>query len=204
MSGRRLTIGLLRYKLNALLTQCTRRRLAGGEPQAWRVASGFVQSPPEAPAELGTTRPCAIAGGRAAGCASNVRQRCISTRFLSRRDCSNAFVLASAQSNVASLLVEAAWDSTGGHLWTASRPEQAATTVEHARKEKQCRLSIVDQPACRRENLARWADVNVTLLVEREVFPTNVPSSRFDWSITGTCGAIFFSLTSQLRFAPEP
>src|SRR5678815_2627930 len=32
----------------------------------------------------------------------------------------------------------------------------------------------------------------------------NVPSSRFDLSITGICGAMFFSLTSQLRFAPEP
>src|ERR1700730_10607270 len=28
-----------------------------------------------------------------------------------------------------------------------------------------------------------------------------VPSSRFDLSITGMCGAIFFSLTSQSRFA---
>src|SRR6266436_9228298 len=31
-----------------------------------------------------------------------------------------------------------------------------------------------------------------------------VPSSCFDLSITGMCGAIFLSLTSQLRFAPEP
>src|SRR6476620_12627409 len=31
-----------------------------------------------------------------------------------------------------------------------------------------------------------------------------VPSSRLDLSITGMCGAIFLSLTSQLRFAPEP
>src|SRR5262245_27549580 len=31
-----------------------------------------------------------------------------------------------------------------------------------------------------------------------------VPSSRFDLSITGMCGAIFLSLTSHSRFAPEP
>jgi hypothetical protein len=30
-----------------------------------------------------------------------------------------------------------------------------------------------------------------------------VPSSRFDLSITGMCGAMSLSLTSQLRFAPE-
>src|SRR5271169_319721 len=74
-------------------------------------------------------------------------------------------------SNVTGLLVDAARDPKSRHLRTASRPEQAATTIEHAREVKQCRLSIVDQPACRRENLARWADINVTLLVKREVFP---------------------------------
>ena len=31
-----------------------------------------------------------------------------------------------------------------------------------------------------------------------------VPFSRLDLSITGMCGAIFLSLTSQLRFAPDP
>src|ERR1700729_2485110 len=62
-----------------------------------------------------------------------------------------------------------------GIFWTASRPERTATTVEHAGEVKQCRLPIVDQPACRRENLARRADVNVTLVVEREVFPIECP-----------------------------
>jgi len=81
--------------------------------------------------------------------------------------------------NIAGLLVEAARDPTRSHLWTASCPEQAATTVEHAREVKQCRLPIVDQPACRRENLARWADINVTLLVEREGFPTECPIVAF-------------------------
>ena len=72
-------------------------------------------------------------------------------------------------SDVTGLLVDAARDPTSRHFWTATRPEQAATTVEHAREVKQCRLPIVDQPPCRRENLARGADVNVTLLVERHV-----------------------------------
>ena len=31
-----------------------------------------------------------------------------------------------------------------------------------------------------------------------------VPSSRLDLSMTGMCGAIFFSLTSQLRCAADP
>jgi hypothetical protein len=31
-----------------------------------------------------------------------------------------------------------------------------------------------------------------------------VPSSRFDLSITGMCGAIFFSLTIQVSVAAEP
>ena len=81
--------------------------------------------------------------------------------------------------NVAGLLVDAARDPTRSHLWTASRPEQAATTVEHAGKVKQCGLPIVDQPARRRENFARRAGVHVTLLVEREVFPTERPIVAF-------------------------
>jgi hypothetical protein len=31
-----------------------------------------------------------------------------------------------------------------------------------------------------------------------------VPFSRFNLSMTGMCGAISLSLTSQLRFGPEP
>ncbi len=31
-----------------------------------------------------------------------------------------------------------------------------------------------------------------------------VPSSRFDLSMTGMCGAIFFSLTIQLSVSAEP
>ena len=83
-----------------------------------------------------------------------------------------------AAPHVAGLLVDAARDPTRRHLWTASHPEQAATTVEHAREIKQC-LPIVDQPTRRRENLARRAGVHVTLLVERKVFPIERPIVAF-------------------------
>src|SRR5579863_2597661 len=85
------------------------------------------------------------------------------------------FCLSQRTSDVTGLLVDAARDPTSRHFWTASRPEQAATTIEHAREVKQCGLPIVDQPARRRENLACRADVNVAFLVEREVFPIECP-----------------------------
>ena len=40
---------------------------------------------------------------------------------------------------------------------------------------KEDRLAIVDPFACRREGLARRAGVDIALLVEREVFPTEGP-----------------------------
>jgi hypothetical protein len=55
-----------------------------------------------------------------------------------------------------------------------ARLEHAATTVARAREIKK-RFPIVDQLARGREGLARWAGVHVTLLVEREVFPTEGP-----------------------------
>jgi hypothetical protein len=107
-----------------------------------------------------------------------MRFRCansISTFLRSRRDCSNALVFASARATSRAFLGDVARDSPNRRLWTASRLEQTATTVEHAREVKQCRLPLVDQPACRREILARRTDVNVPLLVEREVFPIECP-----------------------------
>src|SRR5678816_998593 len=77
--------------------------------------------------------------------------------------------------NVTRFLVDAARDPANRRLWTASRLERAAPAVEYAREVKQSRFPIVDQPACRRENLTRRTDVNVTLLVEREVFPIECP-----------------------------
>ena len=68
--------------------------------------------------------------------------------------------------NVTRFLVDAARDPANRRLWTASRLEQAATAVEYAREVKQSRFPIVDQPACRGENLTRRTDVNVTLLVD--------------------------------------
>src|SRR5260370_19832013 len=103
--------------------------------------------------------------------------------------------------NVTSLLVNATRDPAERCLWAALRLEQAGTTVARACQIKKC-FPVIDQFAGRGEDLARRADVHVSLLVKRSRL--KVPSSRFDLSITGMCGAIFLSLTSQFRFAPEP
>src|ERR1700674_4256366 len=72
--------------------------------------------------------------------------------------------------NITCLFVDAALDPAERNLWTALRLEQAATTVVRACEIKKC-LPIVDQLARRRKGLSRWADIDITFLVEREVLP---------------------------------
>src|SRR5476649_2672269 len=76
--------------------------------------------------------------------------------------------------NVASFLVDTARDFADGRLWTALCLERATTTVARFCPIEKC-LPVVDQLACRREDLVRRADVHVTVLVEREVLPTEGP-----------------------------
>jgi hypothetical protein len=93
-------------------------------------------------------------------------------------------------SNVASLLVDAARHPAERRLRATLRLEQTAATVAHAGHVKKC-LTMVDQRARRPQGLACWADVYVALNLKASRL--KVPSSRFDLSITGMCGAIFFS-----------
>src|SRR5262249_24195498 len=72
---------------------------------------------------------------------------------------------------VASILVDARWDSTQWHVWTTLLLERALATINHAGAIQEG-LPVVDQLAGRRENLACWTGVSVALLVKREVFPT--------------------------------
>src|SRR5262249_39474196 len=72
---------------------------------------------------------------------------------------------------VASILVDARWDSTQWHVWTTLLLERAMATINHAGAIQEG-LPVVDQLAGRRENLACWTGVSVALLVKREVFPT--------------------------------
>src|SRR5260370_19904365 len=76
--------------------------------------------------------------------------------------------------NVTSLLVDAARDSAERRLWTTLCLERATTTVARSREIEKC-LPVVDHLTRRRECLVRRADVHVTVLVEREVFPTEGP-----------------------------
>ena len=88
----------------------------------------------------------------------------ISTRFLSRRDCSNASVL--EPGNIAGRLIEAARDSAHRRLRTALRFEGTAAALAHPGSAIEC-LPIAGQLAGRRQNLAGRADVNVGLLCRR-------------------------------------
>jgi hypothetical protein len=72
------------------------------------------------------------------------------------------------------VFVDATLDPAESCLRATLRLEQAATTVARARK-IQKRLPIVDKRARRSEGLACWADVYITLLFEREVFPGRQP-----------------------------
>src|SRR5262245_65609930 len=94
-------------------------------------------------------------------------------------------------SNVTSLLVDAARHPTEGRLWAALRLQQAATAITHASHIEEC-FPIVDQPAGRCQGLASGTAVHVALFVEREVIPTEGPSSRLDLSMTGLFAAIVF------------
>src|ERR1700686_1903091 len=80
--------------------------------------------------------------------------------------------------NVARFLVDAARDFADGRLRTALCLEQATTTVARFCPIEKC-LPVVDQLARRREDLVRRADVNVTILVEREILPTEGPLLPF-------------------------
>src|SRR5258706_1124060 len=80
--------------------------------------------------------------------------------------------------NVASFLVDTARDFADGRLWTALCLKQATTTVARFCPIEKC-LPIIDQLARRREDLVRRADVHVTVLVEREVLPTEGPILAF-------------------------
>src|ERR1700686_5196208 len=80
--------------------------------------------------------------------------------------------------NVASFLVDTARDFADGRLWTALCLEQATTAVARFCPIEKC-LPVVDQLARRRADLVRRADVHVTVLVEREVLPTEGPILAF-------------------------
>ena len=64
-------------------------------------------------------------------------------------------------------------------------------------------IAVVHGSSCVQKLIVR-ADIDVAFLVEDEVGPREVPSSRRDLSITGMCGSIFLALTSQLSVSAEP
>ena len=75
---------------------------------------------------------------------------------------------------VTRFLVDVSRDSAQRRLWTALRLEEAAAAVACLSSIEKC-LPIIDQLARRGENLAGRTNVNVLLLVEAEVFPTEGP-----------------------------
>src|SRR5260221_9557242 len=105
--------------------------------------------------------------------------------------------------NVTSLLVNATRDPAERCLWTALRLEQAGTTVARACQIRSVSPSLTNLPVVAR-TLPAGQTYTFRSLSNVKSSRLKVPSSRFDLSITGMCGAIFLSLTSQFRFAPEP
>src|SRR6202048_1400896 len=106
-------------------------------------------------------------------------------------------------SNVASLLVDAARHPAERRLRATLRLEQTAATVAHAGHVKSVSPSLTNVPVVRRV-LPAGQMYTSRSLSNLKSSRLKAPSSRFDLSIPGMCGAIFFSLTSQSRFAPEP
>src|SRR5271154_571919 len=106
------------------------------------------------------------------------------------------FGLCGCPGNIAGGLVEAAWDSAHRRLRTALRFEGADAAIACPGPVVEC-LPIAGQLAGGRQNLAGRADKNVALFVEVEIFAAEGP-------VTGMCGVILASLTSQSRLAPEP
>ena len=97
---------------------------------------------------------------------------------------------------VTRFLIDAALESAQRRLWTTLRLEEAAAAIACPGPVVQ-RLCIIKKLARRCENLAcRTAAFRSLSNVKSSRL--NVPSSRFDLSTTGICGAIFASLTSQL------
>ena len=127
----------------------------------------------------------------------------ISTRLRSRHDCSKASVSASARatSRASSCTSRVIFRHGvfGQHL--GFKRAGFAITLEG---EVAKRVVGADGPG-RGQQLSLRAHINIAFLVEAEV--VSAPGSRslrLDLSITGMCGAIPFSLTSQLRFAADP
>src|ERR1700694_2848168 len=103
---------------------------------------------------------------------------------------------------IASVFVDAARDFALRRLWTAFRLQRARATIIGPCAIEES-LPIVNF-ACRAQELAPRAHIDMAILVERESCRLNEPSSRLDLSMTGMCGAIFFSLTTQLSVAADP
>src|SRR4029077_11473380 len=73
--------------------------------------------------------------------------------------------------NVTSLLIDAARDFSSRRLWAAFGFERARATIKGACAIEDC-FTTVDRLARRRKALTRRAGVDIALLVEREVLPT--------------------------------
>jgi hypothetical protein len=110
--------------------------------------------------------------------------------------------LAKGTSDVAGVFMDAARDLARRFLRAALPLECAYVAIVLACSVEQ--LIVIHDLAGRREDLARRAGVDVALLSKVKSSREKVPSSRLDLSITGICGAIFLSLTSQLSIAADP
>src|SRR5436190_20038361 len=104
-------------------------------------------------------------------------------------------------SDIASILVDIARDHTRGSVRAALGLEGTRAAIAGARYIPI--LVLGENPSGRLQALAHRADVDVAVLIEREVCREKVPSLRVDMSITGMCGAIFFSLTIQLSVGAD-
>ena len=108
------------------------------------------------------------------------------------------FGLGQRPSNVTSFLVDAARHPTEGRFWAALRLQQAATAVTHAGHLRSVSPSLTNLPVVVRV-LPAGHVYTLRCLSNVKSSRLKVPSSRLDLSMTGMCGAIFLSWTSQLQ-----
>jgi hypothetical protein len=104
--------------------------------------------------------------------------------------------------NIAGIFMNAAWDLAGRLFGTASHFERAHVAIRFAGPKQP--LIIIHDLAGRGEGFECRTDADVTRLVEGEVLAREGAVVSLDLSMTGMCGAILFSLTSQLRCAADP
>jgi hypothetical protein len=128
-------------------------------------------------------------------CKQHLNTFAMATRLLKR------FGFSEGSSYLPRILIDASWDSAERRFRRALRLQWTAAAIARARKIQNC-LSIVDQLARRRENLAGRTGVNIALLIEREDFPTEGAISAIRLVDYRNAGSEFLVLDQPVEVRP--